>query len=124
MEQYDTAPKKQTMKEFPSVDSVKSLSQFGADSSQLISIRYSAVKFDSNTPPPPFPDVVDVTFRIKMRLEFGQSLSIIGNCKELGNWNDAGRARLEWSSGDIWHATVTMRQPFFSYKYAVIDGSN
>lgn len=65
-----------------------------------------------------------MTFRLHLRVDFGQSVSIIGNCRELGDWNNVRAARLEWSKGDLWETTIKLNQPFFQYKYAVVAGGH
>lgn len=42
------------------------------------------------------------------QINYGESLKVVGNQKQLGEW-DAGRALpLKWSEGDVWTATTEL----------------
>jgi hypothetical protein len=43
-----------------------------------------------------------------MQVEYGEQFKIVGNQKQLGNW-DAGKGlELTWNEGDVWAATVEL----------------
>jgi hypothetical protein len=43
-----------------------------------------------------------------VQVGYGEEFKIVGNQKELGNW-DAGKAlELKWNDGDVWAATAEL----------------
>jgi len=42
-----------------------------------------------------------VTFKIFYQTEYGESLQVVGNIKELGSWK-AYNCPLKWSEGHVW----------------------
>ena len=54
----------------------------------------------------------------------GESISVVGNMDELGNWIDY-KCHLTWTEGHIWKSTdpIIVNKPFFEYKYVLLmDG--
>ena len=49
---------------------------------------------------------VKFTFSMPYKCEFGQYVSIIGGPQQLGDWDVANSARMEWCDGDTWSITV------------------
>jgi hypothetical protein len=49
-----------------------------------------------------------VQFSTQLRLEFGQSVAVLGSCSSLGDWQ-AGRAvQLQWSDGHKWSGAADL----------------
>lgn len=59
-------------------------------------------------------------FKIHFKVDYGQSISILGNSNVVGNWNDVTKAPLNWSDGDIWWIMLLVDAPF-EYKYVVVQ---
>ena len=55
----------------------------------------------------PFPDQVEVFFSVKKRVEFGQSMTIVGETAELGNWKKG--IKMLWSQDDVWRVCLTIK---------------
>lgn len=43
-----------------------------------------------------------VSFKMPYKVNYGEEIAIVGNIPELGNWTDTSRARLRWTTGDVW----------------------
>lgn len=48
------------------------------------------------------PKSYKLIFKIHYKVNFGDVIAVIGNIPELGNWNDPGRQKLNWSEENIW----------------------
>ena len=66
-------------------------------------------------------DSMEIEFKIEMKLESWQILTIIGSTDELGHWSDGKRALMQRGENNIWSLKVKFRQPVFRYKYATMD---
>jgi hypothetical protein len=49
-----------------------------------------------------------VQFSTQLRLEFGQSVAVLGNCSSLGDWQAGSAVRLQWSEGHKWSGTADL----------------
>ena len=55
------------------------------------------------------------------RVEYGQSIVVVGSCDELGRWILADGSPLVWSDGDQWNVTVEIPAgTVVEYKYVVV----
>ncbi|KAH7623690.1 hypothetical protein NADE_008513 [Nannochloris sp. 'desiccata'] len=64
---------------------------------------------------------VKVRFWLQFRVEFGQSIIVVGGSPDLGNWVLADGVPLGWSEGDMWNATVDIPAGTVTeYKYVVV----
>jgi len=64
---------------------------------------------------------VKVRFWLQFRVEFGQSIIIVGGSPDLGNWVLADGVPLAWTEGDLWNATVNLPAGTVTeYKYVVV----
>jgi Starch binding domain len=64
---------------------------------------------------------VKVRFWLQFRVEFGQSIVVVGGSPDLGNWVLADGVPLAWSEGDMWNATVDLPAGTVTeYKYVVV----
>ena len=51
----------------------------------------------------------------------GQSLCIIGNIPELGNWKEY-KANMKWTEGHVWVLEdLSINVQYFQYKYVVLS---
>lgn len=68
---------------------------------------------------------VEIRFNVPYRVNFGQSLGIVGSSDVLGNWDPTRRVPMEWSDGDVWQAFVRasdeVRASALEYKYVVVE---
>jgi hypothetical protein len=62
-----------------------------------------------------------LTLRIKYQTDPGESLCVVGDNQELGQWKSFN-ATMKWTEGHIWMLDNIMIQtkPFFSYKYVLM----
>ena len=67
--------------------------------------------------------VTELEFRIRLKVQFGQSVCLVGSVRELGNWEATDSAvNLKWTDGDVWTTTVAVKRadvPRIEYKYLV-----
>lgn len=55
------------------------------------------------------------------KTELGQSLCVIGNIDQLGNWKQF-KANMKWTEGHVWVLqNVPISVPYFQYKYVVMN---
>ncbi|KAI6780390.1 Glucoamylase-like protein [Emericellopsis cladophorae] len=73
---------------------------------------------------------VDVTFEVRVRTQFGQTIKIVGDASELGQWNTGNAVALSASSytnaNPVWKGTVTLpagAQLAYKYINVGVDGS-
>ena len=66
-----------------------------------------------------------VYFSVKYGVKFGQSISLIGDKEQLGQWKTP-KVNLSWSKGNIWvlNDPVKLDSPKFCFKYVVVEGGN
>jgi hypothetical protein len=59
----------------------------------------------------------------KYKVEFGQTVAVVGNIPELGMWKNNQLCQLKWTEGDIWKTTepIVTSRPHFMYKYVLLD---
>ena len=62
----------------------------------------------------------NVQFRVNYKVDYGQAIAIIGNTDEMGAWKHFKHC-LHWTEGDNWVIDMTLRQPYFMYKYVVVN---
>eukprot|EP00775_Hariotina_reticulata_P002125 gene2125-2444_t len=61
-----------------------------------------------------------VRFNIRLKVEFGQQLFVVGSCSSLGGWNIDNAVKLNWQEGHIWEASVELPAgEVVNYKYIV-----
>ena len=66
-----------------------------------------------------------VTFKVKKETQPGQSLCIVGDIPELGQWQKFNCC-MTWTEGHVWiieNLEITSK-PFFNYKYVVLVDGN
>ena len=64
-----------------------------------------------------------LTLRIKYQTNLGESLCVVGDIEELGNWKTFN-CHMTWTEGHIWvlkDLPITSK-PHFNYKYVVLQG--
>ena len=71
---------------------------------------------------------VQVTFCLQKKIGFGRGLYLVGNSKELGDWDPYFCVKLFWSEGDRWTQLVTIEvdpkvQTIIEYKFIETDYS-
>jgi hypothetical protein len=61
-----------------------------------------------------------VTFQVHRRVDFGQTIIVLGSIPELDKWKKKGpfRHELRWTEGDVWVSKepLVTSQYFFHYK--------
>ena len=84
----------------------------------------------TSLPPCATPTSVDVTFQVRARTKFGQTMKIVGNTEELGSWDKdkaVGLSASQYTDADpVWKGTVKLAAgQAMEYKYIVVnpDGS-
>ena len=104
------------MKNNPSFISFNSISKFNEDYNSTITINSLN------------PNIANLSFRVKYETKYGQSLYIIGNIEELGQW-DTSKAIPMYTNNDI-YPTWEIKKEFICplgmeiyYKYLVKDGN-
>ena len=104
------------MKNNPSFISFNSISKFNEDYNSTITINSLN------------PNIANLSFRVKYETKYGQSLYIIGNIEELGQW-DTSKAIPMYTNNDIyptWEIKKELICPLgmeIYYKYLVKDGN-
>ncbi len=55
----------------------------------------------------------------------GESLAVLGNIPQLGNWKKEIIYPLKWTSGHIWESVEPLQTdvPFLMYKYALFENN-
>lgn len=51
-------------------------------------------------------------FQLKYHVHYGESIGMLGNIKELGNWKPKNAVKMTWTSGDIWKMTCDVPTDF------------
>ena len=52
----------------------------------------------------------------------GESLAVVGNIDELGQWNDCNVCKMTWTENHVWVTdNLVVSKPFFLYKYVIIQ---
>jgi len=75
-------------------------------------------------------NTVSVTFRVKCQTAFGDEVRVIGNVSELGQWDPSNAAKMQWTDGHMWVATVDLECPLttsgnpLEFKYVLISNGN
>ena len=70
--------------------------------------------------------ITTIEFRIQRRVQFGQGVMLVGSVRELGSWDIARGITLDWSEGDLWTGTVSVKRADvgrLEYKYIVKSDS-
>lgn len=62
-----------------------------------------------------------LTFKVRYKTDYGESLQVVGSIEELGSWKDY-KVPLKWTEGHIWASEpMTIKSnSFFTYKYVVM----
>lgn len=67
-------------------------------------------------------DRVPVTFSLKLSVNFGEKVALVGSPPELGSWDPSDSLMLKWSEGNVWEATVELDTEFVhEFKSVVIQ---
>lgn len=67
----------------------------------------------------------EVHFSIPFCTKFGERILITGSHEQLGNWVGDRALELQWTPGNIWRGSMTLREvPAFEYKYICIGCGN
>lgn len=63
-----------------------------------------------------------VTFRVQIKVNFGETICVLGSIPELGKWKEY-KHHLKWTDGHIWESIVPLSTHsfYFQYKYALLD---
>lgn len=63
-----------------------------------------------------------VTFRVQIKVNFGETLCVLGSLPELGKWTEF-KHHLQWTDGHIWESVTPLitHSYYFQYKYALLD---
>lgn len=67
------------------------------------------------------PEVADVTFEVVRHVEYGQTVTLVGNVDSLGNWDPEASVPMLWSEGDVWTAQLALPLGSLEFKYLVKD---
>ena len=66
--------------------------------------------------------MVQLTFKVNYKTEFGEAITIVGSNQATGNWQDFSKSLMQWTDGDWWTTTIEVDSSCsFMYKYVVID---
>jgi hypothetical protein len=60
-----------------------------------------------------------VLFAINLKVDYGQSVSLVGAGQELGDWKPENSFHLAWNEGDVWGAELELPAGLHEYKYVV-----
>ncbi|KAF6262639.1 hypothetical protein COO60DRAFT_601225 [Scenedesmus sp. NREL 46B-D3] len=64
-----------------------------------------------------------VRFNIRLKVDFGQHLLVVGSCASLGAWNVDNAVRLTWQEGNVWESSVELPAgELVEYKYVIRNG--
>ena len=63
-----------------------------------------------------------VTFKVQIQVNFGETICVLGSIPELGKWKEF-KHHLRWTEGHIWESITPLitHSYFFQYKYALLD---
>lgn len=68
---------------------------------------------------------VPVQFSIRQKVQYGQSVRLVGGSPEFGNWDPNAAPATTWSDGDVWTVTVPLKPGKYEYKVVGLwDGGN
>ena len=71
-----------------------------------------------------YPNTIQVQFRVRRHVEFGQSVGMLGGDASLGSWDSKKIVPLTWSDGDHWHTTVDIPgNTYLEYKFVIFHES-
>ena len=67
-------------------------------------------------------EMIQITFKVNYKTEYGECLSMVGETEQTGCWKDFSAGMMKWTNDDWWTVTLSVnpRIPFM-YKYVVID---
>ncbi|KAH8741237.1 starch binding domain containing proteinhypothetical protein plant origin [Cryptosporidium ryanae] len=68
-----------------------------------------------------------IKFCVKYETRFGQELRVVGNIKELGDWDLEKSLPMTWTEGSFWTVSVKLSQnniENIEYKYILVDNSS
>ncbi|PNH01456.1 hypothetical protein TSOC_012656 [Tetrabaena socialis] len=98
----------------------------------LSSRQGAVVRFRDDRAPDEVPDatqttrdgarqMVPVILKYGKRCNFGEAYAVVGSVPELGSWDPAKAARMQWTPGDVWEAVVRLPvDTDVQYKYVRI----
>jgi hypothetical protein len=63
-----------------------------------------------------------VTFRVQIKVNFGETICVLGSIPELGKWKEF-KYHLQWTEGDVWESITPLvtHSFYFQYKYALLE---
>ena len=63
-----------------------------------------------------------VTFRVQIKVNFGETICVLGSLPELGKWTEF-KHHLVWTEGNVWESVTPLvtHSYYFQYKYALLD---
>ncbi|KAH7648237.1 glucan 1 [Cryptosporidium bovis] len=68
-----------------------------------------------------------IKFSVKYETKFGQDLRVVGNIKELGDWDVEKSLSMTWTEGSFWTVSVkilpTNNTENIEYKYILVDNN-
>ena len=59
---------------------------------------------------------------MKYETSVGQSLYLVGDSEEFGNWKDFSKGKMKWTDGHIWilESKMIKAKQFLCYKYVLM----
>ncbi len=67
------------------------------------------------------PPKIQVHFRVKKHVDFGQSIGVLGANNILGSWDVSKVVALTWTDGDHWQLTIDLPgNTYLEYKFVVL----
>ncbi|EMD46465.1 starch binding domain containing protein [Entamoeba histolytica HM-1:IMSS-B] len=60
-------------------------------------------------------------FNINYKTTPGNSVAVVGSCKELGEWEHG--AKMDWTVSNNWKIELDIKNMPFEYKYQIIDST-
>ncbi|KAL6752333.1 carbohydrate-binding-like protein [Haematococcus lacustris] len=70
------------------------------------------------------PSPVKVNLQVGYRVQFGQSLGVVGAGELLGHWDGSKAVPMKWTDGDLWVTELTIQPGAamqLEYKYVVVN---
>ncbi len=59
---------------------------------------------------------IGAQFSVRHRVNFGESIKLIGSSEALGGWNIRKAVELQWSHGDTWQRVVPLGEGVHEFK--------
>jgi hypothetical protein len=61
-----------------------------------------------------------VQFSVKQKVQYGQSVRLVGGTPEFGAWDPKAAPTTKWSDGDVWEVTVPLLPGKHEFKVSEI----